>query len=174
MLLLMLSAAVAPGEGKISAVDDWQPMSIVAVAAQAPNGTHHIRVAAGDLDGDGVADEAILALDCAADGSLTAPRYVIAPRDSSTGMASGRLGKEQKKWLPANFRLQQMKPTYDIKTMKGNERKVSVRGWDPEKKELIDDASWAPISLQDTDGLCPAVAQAAQKATKTRSNIQNN
>lgn len=175
---MMLTAAVGPTDGKPMAMDDWQQLSIIEVAAQAPSGTHHVRVAAGDLDGDGAADEAILALDCAADGTLTSARYIVAPRDAATGMASGKRQHNPvrfiKEWGPATPQLAKMRPTYDVKTMKGNERKVSVRGWDPEKKESVSDSDWAPITLQGTEGLCPATAAAALKATKTRSNIQNN
>lgn len=204
---MVLSAAVGPTDSKPMAMDDWQQLTILQVAAEdSPDATQHVRVAAGDLDGDGVADEAILAFDCRG-GAATNTRYSIAQREQASGASSGKMGQKQKMWVPANFRLQQVRPTYDIKTLKGNERKVGVRGWDPEKKEEVDAGSvaaqtardkekpnvsydvkkvegtgaramatddWQAITLGATGGLCPAAADAARKATKTRSNIQNN
>lgn len=175
---MMLFVAVGPADSKPMAMDDWQQMTILQVAAEdSADATQHIRVAGGDLDGDGATDEAILAFDCR-DGAATNARFVVVPHDQASDAASRKIGEKQKMWVPANFRLQQVRPTYDVKTMKGNEKRVIVKGWNPEKKEEITGAAtadrWTPITLGAMEGLCPAAIDAARKATKTRSNIQNN
>ena len=94
------------------------------------------------------------------DGKVTDASYVIAPRDSSSGMATGRRNyapvKIVKEWTPVSDELQKMRPQYDVKNLKGNER-------------LAD--GWTKLTLAKTDGLCPA-AQAS--IVKSKSNITNN
>lgn len=116
----------------------------------------------GDLDGDGVADEGVLRLDCAA-GQVRAADYIQAPRDVATGQASGKRTHKPvtfiKEWGATTPQLTAMKPTYDVKKVDGTGARV------------VDD--WQMLSLSNADGLCPA-AEAATRAVKTRSNIQNN
>jgi hypothetical protein len=156
MLTFLLLAAAAPGG--TMAMDDWHALAITAVSGEA-NGPVYLRVQAGDLDGDGKADDAVLKLVCG-DGKVTDASYVIAPRDSASGMATGRRNyapvKIVKEWTPVSDELQKMRPQYDVKAMKGNER-------------LAD--GWTKLTLAKTDGLCPA-AQAS--IVKSKSNITNN
>jgi len=65
-----------------------------------------------------------------------------------------------KEWGPASPQLMAMKPTYDVKKMKGNERLASD--------------GWSPVSLNNADGLCGATAAAAAAIVKSKSNITNN
>ena len=156
--LLLTAAVAAPGDGKTMALDDWHTVAITGVAGDT-GGPIYLRVQAGDLDGDGKADDAVLKLVCG-DGKVTDASYVIAPRDSASGMATGRRNyapvKIVKEWTPVSDELQKMRPQYDVKAMKGNER-------------LAD--GWTKLTLAKTDGLCPA-AQAS--IVKSKSNITNN
>jgi hypothetical protein len=163
MLMLLLLAAVSPPDGKTMAMDDWHTLTIVSVG-QAAKGPYYLDVHAGDLDGDGLPDDAYLKLVCS-DGKLRQASYEVKPRDSASGMASGkRMHKPLtvvKEWGAASPQLMALKPTYDVKSLKGNER---VAG-----------ESWTELSLANTDGLCGAAeaAAAAVIKTKTKSNQSN-
>jgi hypothetical protein len=161
LILALLAASAAPGDGKTMASDDWQSLSVYGVAADS-TGPIYLQVHAGDLDGDGAPDDAVLKLDCTG-GALTAAQYTItSPRDASSGQASGkRMHKPMKivkEWEAASPQLRGVGPTYNIKELKG-------------ARLAADD--WNPVSLGNAEGLCPAAA-ASVRATKTRSNIQNN
>ena len=167
MLFISMLALLSPTDGKIMATDDWNPATIVAVGASSPTSpATYIQVQAGDLDGDGLPDDAYWKLHCA-DGKLVHAWYQVkGPRDPATGQASGkRMHKPLtviKEWGPAPPMLREVRPTYDVKTVKGAGARTA------------DADGWSPITLANTDGLCEAAGAAAQKATKTRSNIQNN
>ena len=117
---------------------------------------------ADDLDGDGKADDAVLKLVCST-GQLTSASYIVSPRDSATGMATGRRQyapvKFVKEWGAASPDLQKMKPQYDVKMLKGNERAAD---------------GWTSVTLANTDGLCAASQTAAAAVVKSKSNITNN
>ena len=161
MLTFLLLAAVAAPDGKTMAMDDWHALAITGVAGET-SGPLYLRVQAGDLDGDGKADDAVLKLVCA-DGKVASASYVVAPRDSATGMASGKRQyapvKIIKEWGAASPQLSKMKPQYDIKTLKGNERMAD---------------GWTAVTLGNTDGLCAATQAAAATIVKSKSNITNN
>ncbi len=165
MLLFVALLAAAP-DGKTMAVDDWYQSSIVSVGSGSPTSdATYVVVQAGDLDGDGVSDDAYLKLACT-EGKLTQSWYQVkGPRDSASGQASGKRQHRPvtfvKEWGAATPQLSAIKPTYDIKTMKG--ARTSAGG-----------GGWSPISLGNSDGLCAAAGEAALKVTKSRSNIQNN
>ena len=164
ILALIAAAAVAPGDGKTMALDDWHALTILGVGSGLPAGSpYYLHVKAGDLDGDGRADEAYVRLVCA-DGALKEAQYTVkSPRDSASGQASGkRMHKPvtiTKEWGPSTPMLNKVRPTYNVKSMEGS--RVASDGW-------------TPMSLASADGLCPAAEAAAKRATKTRSNIQNN
>lgn len=166
LALLLAAAAVGPNDGKIAAHDDWHAMTILGVGRESPtNAPYYLRVAAGDLNGDGRADEAYLKIVCA-DGVLKEAHYTIkSPRDSASGMASGkRMHKPitiTKEWGAATPQLMAVKPTYNIKEAKG-------------ARMTSDGGGWTALALANAEGLCPAAEAAAKQATKTRSNIQNN
>jgi hypothetical protein len=161
MLTFLLFAAVAAPDGKTMAMDDWHALAITGVAGET-SGPLYLRVQAGDLDGDGTADDAVLKLVCA-DGKVTSASYIVSPRDSASGMASGKRQyapvKIIKEWGAASPQLSKMKPQYDIKTLKGNERMAD---------------GWTGVTLGNTDGLCAATQAAAATIVKSKSNITNN
>jgi len=164
LMIAFLLAAGAAGDGKTMALDDWHMLSVTQVGGTAAGSPAYLRVAAGDLDGDGRADEAFLKLDCAG-GVLksAAIRTVNAPRDASSGMATGKRQHKPvtfvKEWGAATPELLKLKPQYDVKKMEGS--RVAADGW-------------RPVSLSGTDGLCPAAEAAAAAIVKSKSNITNN
>ena len=159
MLTFLLLAALASPDGKTMAMDDWHAMTITGVTGET-GGPVYLRVQAGDLDGDGTADEAAVELTCTA-GKVTEASYVVTPRDAASGMATGKRQhapvRITKEWNAASPQLSAMKPQYDVKKLKGNER-------------LAD--GWTRIALTNTDGLCGAAE--AGTVVKSKSNITNN
>jgi hypothetical protein len=164
-MLLSLLLAAAASDGKIMATDDWSPATIVAVGSPSPTSPEtYLLVQTGDLDGDGLPDDAYLKLHCA-DGKLTQAWYQVkGPRDSATGMATGKRMHKPftlvKEWGAASPELAAVKPTYDVKMLK------------TARMSAVDD--WWPITLAHTDGLCPAAGAAARAIVKSKSNITNN
>jgi hypothetical protein len=164
LLMALLLAAPAAGDGKTMAHDDWHTLSVIQVGGTAPGSPNYLRVAAGDLDGDGRADEAFLRLDCAGGVLKSAAIHTVnAPRDASSGMPTGKRQHNPvvfvKEWGAATPELQKRRPQYDVKKMEG--ARAAGDGW-------------RPVSLSDTDGLCPAVEAAAAAIVKSKSNITNN
>ena len=165
IMFLMLAAAADPALGKTMAMDDWHAMTITHVASDGTGSPLYLRVQAADLDGDGVADEAVVKLACDG-GSVSSSSYqIVSPRDVATGQSSGkRMHKPfviTKEWGAAPPQLSAMKPTYDVKTMKGARVAADAQGW-------------TPMTLGSADGLCAAASDSAAKVIKTRSNIKNN
>ena len=163
MLTLLLLAAAAP-DAKTMAMDDWHTLEIVSVGVQPPNHSPaYLEVHAGDLDGDGLPDDAYLRLTCAAGKLQQAAYEVKSPRDIATGQASGKRQHGSitivKEWGAASPQLSKMKPQYDVKMLKGNERMAD---------------GWTQITLSHADGLCPAAQAADAAIVKSKSNITNN
>jgi Type VI secretion system effector, Hcp len=158
VLLLVGSAAIAASADYYLKIDS--------VARDTPDGPIFLKAqSTGDLDGDGRPDVAIIRINCSA-GSIHAAEYqVTSPRDSASGQASGkRMHKPMtivKEWGPATPQLMAMKTGYDIKKVEGTGARTMA----------VDD--WSAITLSDSEALC-AEAATAVRATKTRSNIQNN
>ena len=162
-LLAVAVGGIAAGTAAIAAAPT--KINIQGVLRESPTGPLYLKVSAGDLDGDGVADEAVIRLACAG-GELRAAHYTVkSPRDSASGMASGKRTHHPvtfvKEWGPATPQLKAMTPTYDIKTAKG-------------ARMTADGGGWTAIRLSNADGLCAEAAAAAKVVTKTSSNIQNN
>src|SRR5687767_8170397 len=162
--LMIAAAALGPDDGKVVAQDEWRGLTILEVGGAAPGAPQYLRVAAGDLDGDGRADEAYLKLVCA-DGAVSQAFYTIkSPRDSASGMASGKRTHKPvtfvKEWGAATPQLRTMKTTYDVKKNEG--------------ARTTDGGGWTELQLGNADGLCAATEAAAATVVKTRSNIQNN
>jgi len=161
MLMLALFIAAAAPDGKTMAMDDWHSLAITGVSGDA-TGSVYLRVQAGDLDGDGTPDNAVLKLVCTA-GKVSNAFYILAPRDPASGMAAGKRQyapvKSVKDWRAASPELQKLRPQYDVKTLKGNERAAD---------------GWTSVSLSNTDGLCAASQAAVATVVKSKSNITNN
>jgi hypothetical protein len=158
-------AAILIGAGVSAAASPAAPtkINIQGVLREAPAGPIYLHVTAGDLDGDGLADEAYVRMVCA-DGVVKQAAYSIkSPRDSASGQASGKRTHKPvtfvKEWGPASPQLRAMSPTYDVKKVEGTGAKIMAQD------------SWTQITLSNADGLCDA---AAKVVTKTSSNIQNN
>jgi hypothetical protein len=161
MLAFLLFAATAAPDGKTMAMDDWHALAITGVAGEV-GGPLYLQVHAGDLDGDGVPDDAVVKLVCAA-GKVTNASYIVTPRDAASGMATGKRQYAPvtfvKEWGAASPQLSAIKPTYEVKAMKGNERMAD---------------GWTAIALNNSDGLCGAAHAAAAAVVKSKSNITNN
>ena len=163
MLMLALLVAAAAPASKTTAMDDWHTLAIYGVGGST-SAPLLLQVHAGDLDGDGVPDDAVVKLVCA-DGRLTQALYKTAPRDASSGMATGR-GPRQTISLDGSFgaapaELSKMKPSYNVKAMKT-------------ARLANDGGGWTAISLSQADGLCGAAQAAATAVVKSKSNITNN
>ena len=155
------AALVGASSSGLAASSDYL-LQIRGVAAQ--DGYIFLDAQAGDLDGDGLPDDAVVRIRCG-DGKLLSADYdVKAPRDLASGQASGKRThspvKFIKEWGPSTPQLRAMKVGYDVKKVEGTGARVTSDGWQM-------------LSLSNTDGLCGA-AQAAARLTKSRSNIQNN
>jgi len=164
-LAVILSAMVAGFGGAAFAASADYYLTIKGVSRAGAEAPIYLQVSTGDLDGDGLADDRILRLDCA-DGTLRSASFqgeVISPRDAASGLPTGKRQHGAvtivKEWGAATPELSKMRPSWDIKKMEGARASAS--------------SGWTDVTLSQADGLCAAAATAA-KATKTRSNIQNN
>ena len=131
-----------------------------------PGGPIYMKAhSSGDLDGDGRADNVVIRMECAAGVMHSAQYQVVSPRDAASGQASGKRMHKPftivREWGAATPQLMAMKASYDVKKVEGTgARAISYED------------SWNPIGLANSEDLCAAAA--AARATKTRSNIQNN
>src|SRR5207302_7154904 len=162
LMLALLAAAAAPGDGKTVAVDDWDRLAIYGVASSTA-GPLFLQVHLGDLDGDGLPDDAVVKLVCS-DGRLSQAFYKMSPRDVATGIAAGR-GPRQTTSLDGTFgaapaELSAIKPSYNVKAQQG-------------ARTTSNDGGWTVISLAHADGLCGAAQAAAAAVVKSKSNITN-
>lgn len=160
MMLAIMGVALA-------SPDSSSVLTITGVARPSADGIP-LQVSAGDLDGDGRSEEGMLLLRCSG-GTVSSAVFhynVKSPRDAASGQASGRRTHVMPHvFEPAGARLAGMRPTYDVKKVEGA-RMAGRRGYDYYKS----------LSLSGADGLCAAANEQAAKvkATKSRSNIQNN
>jgi hypothetical protein len=157
-LLLLATTATA-------ASSDYY-LKLDSVSRESPQGPIYLRAqSTGDLDGDGLPDTAVIRISCDAGVSPAAQYQVISPRDSASGQATGKRMHKPftivKEWGAATPALMAMKTGYDVKKVEGTGARTMA----------VDD--WSPIALSDSEALC-AEAATAVRATKTRSNIQNN
>ena len=63
LMLPLLAIAAGPNDGKTMAMDDWHTLAITGVTGES-GGPLYLRVHAGDLDGDGIPDDAVVELTC--------------------------------------------------------------------------------------------------------------
>jgi hypothetical protein len=140
-------------------------VTVKGVARDARSGPIYLLVETSrDIGGDGAADDGILRIVCAA-GKLRSASFhynVKGLRDAASAQASGKRPHQPtgfvKEWRPSTPQFRSIRP---LATAKGDKLSGDAGGW-------------APISLSNADGLCPAAEAAAGTATKSRSNIQNN
>lgn len=133
-------------------------VTVKGVARDAPAGPILLLVSTDrDSDGDGVNDEGTLRMVCAG-GEMKALSFhynVKSPRDSASGQATGRISGVRS-WQPAPRELS----GHRIKLVNATVSELDQRGW-------------TPVTMAGGHDLCqPAID--AVKATKSRSNIQNN
>ena len=144
-------------------MDDWQSFTVASVG-QTVDGPYYLDVHAGDLDGDGLPDDAYLKLVCAG-GQLRDAAYEIKPRDAASGMATGkRMHKPVtfvKEWGAASPQLLASKGHYDIK----NQTKARM---------AADAEGWTQLSLGSGDEMCAALDAQRAAVVKSKSNITNN
>ena len=109
-------------------------------------------------------DDAVLKLQCNGN-QLRQAQYVLVPRESASGMATGKRQHSPitivKEWGAASPQLMSLKPTYDVKNLRGNERTAANN-------------QWTALRLGQSDGLCSAASAAAAAIVKSKSNITNN
>jgi len=162
--LAIATLVVTAGIGAATAAAAPTKINLQGVLRETPGGPIYLHVTAGDIDGDGIADEAYLRVVCADGVVRQAALSVKAPRDSASGMASGKRTHHPvtfvKEWGPSTPQLRAMQVTYDLKKSTG-------------EKTMSED-SWHQVTLANADGLCPAAEAAVGTVSKSRSNIQNN
>jgi len=163
LILALLAAAVAAPDVKTMGMDDWERLTIAGVDRN-ESGPYYLDVHAGDLDGDGMPDDAYLKLVCA-DGKLQNAAYEIKARESGSGMPTGkRMHKPLtvvKEWGAASDELLAARAGYDLKL----EKKARMAA-DPD--------GWSPLSLSSGDQMCSALAAQRSTVVKSKSNITNN
>lgn len=139
-------------------------LSVNSVAA---HGGHIYLNVAGDVDGDGVADEGVVRLRCA-DGVVRSSDYhLVSPRDVATGQSSGKRTHSPvtfvKEWGPST-------PQFRTVAVSSNGLPKITPKIAKESHGRMAAPGWTPIVLADPGAVCAAAAE----ATKSRSNIQNN
>lgn len=164
MILSLAISAAMLAQGATS-------FTIDGVAAPDAQGMIPLSVSTADLDGDGAADRGTLVIRC--DGGRVAEALfsnVKSPRDAASGQASGkRTHVMPHVFDTAGTRLAAMRGSWDLKENKSARLiagYMSKKGYD----------YYQAVSLSNVDGLCAAATEqsAKVKATKSRSNIQNN
>lgn len=104
--------------------------AVEASEAGSPGATRYFQVAAGDLNGDGRADAAVLKVQC--DGGQVSQAW-LAPRDRATGQATGKRQHKPMTMVTAWDKatpLRDMKATYDVKKVEGTGAKTAAGdGW---------------------------------------------
>jgi hypothetical protein len=159
--VLVLAAALIAGAPAFAATSDYL-LTIEELGRAAPGGQMFLKVSStGDLDGDGLPDEAVLRISCTSGKVAAAHLYVLEPSHSAAAQASGKRMHRPftivKEWSPASPQLAKMRPTYDVKEQKG--------------ARAVDADGWIPVSLSNAPDICPVAQQAV---VKSKSNITNN
>ena len=140
-------------------------------ATDAAGDMRYFRVAAGDLNGDGRADQAILQVRCA-DGAVA--EASLSPRDRGSGMATGKRQhgsiKIVKEWGAASPQLMAAKVGYDVKKVEGTGARA---GYDAKKVEgtgarATGEDDWTPVTLTGAGPLCSLAT-----INNSHSNIKN-
>lgn len=165
MRILGTMAAIAlVSSSSIAAAAADYFLQIKGAARESAAGPIYLLADIGDLDGDGVPDEAIVRLNCVG-GDVRAAHYnVKSPRDSASGMASGKRTHHPvtfvKEWGPSTPQFFKVsKVHWDLKEAKG-------------ARVAADPQGWTPMTLFGTEGLCAAAATAIGPS-RARSTMQS-
>ncbi len=154
MLVPMLLTAAPADVKTMASDDDWHTMSITGVAPVGASGDPlYLQVTTNALDrSSGHASEAFVKLTC--DGAILTSASILMERQKGGGASVGKpnMGSRRMtmRWSAATPQLSAIKPTYDVKTIKGKRLSASAEGWQT-------------ISLSNADGLCPATYAAARQ-----------
>lgn len=114
-----------------------------------------------DRDGDGLGDAAVLRLQCSGAQPVAAALHyeVRSPRDSASGMASGKRTHHPvtfvKEWGASTPQLRELLPRFRVSSL------PSARA---------DAEGWVPVTMSGADGLCPAAEAARATINTSRSN----
>jgi len=104
-------------------------LTVEAAEAGVPGPQRFFQVSAGDVNGDGRTDKAILKIQCG--GGLVTEAY-LAPRDSASGQATGKRQHKPitviKEWDKATPMLA-MRAGYDVKKVEGTGARSAADGW---------------------------------------------
>lgn len=88
--------------------------NLIISAADQPTGPFFLQVHAGDLDGDGKPDDAVLKLRCEGN-ELREAQYLVVARESASGMPTGKRQHSPvtfvKEWSAATPQLMALRPT---------------------------------------------------------------
>jgi hypothetical protein len=144
-------------------------MAITHVGAGGPGAVTYVKgVTDSDLDGDGKNDEAVLRVVCMGGAAPEVQAWSWgatnsgSAQHSTAGLGHGRAAPgAPTEWEPATPQLALSARYLHKKLEKWTGKRMSS-----------DAGGWTKVTLSGADGLCPAID--AVKATKSRSNIQNN
>lgn len=153
--------------GAVMLAPDSSSFTVEGVASPTVEGMIPLLVVTSDLDGDGAADRGTLLIRCNG-SSVTEALFanVKGPRDAGSGIATGkRTHVAPHVFETSGAALAKVRAHWDLKEAKGA-RMLSRKGYE----------HYQAVSLSQVGGLCPAASaqSATVKATKSRSNIQNN
>jgi hypothetical protein len=139
-------------------------VKVKGAARDAPSGPIFLKVESSrDDDGDGKPDEGVLRIVCARDQVQSASFHynVKSPRDSASGMASGKKRTHHpvtfvKEWGPSTPQFFQAR----LRTL------VTAKS----KPRSAISAGWIPVALSNTDGLCAAATASLLTAGPSKRN----
>ncbi len=155
---LAITAAVCVSSGSIAASADYF-LVITGVAAQ--DGHTYLKVQSGDLDGDGVADEGVVRLQCRGSQLRAAHYNASSPRNISPGQATGKRTHQPvtfvKEWGATTPQLYQVK-------VAGHSKPTPKIAKEHHGRSAS--AGWEPITLADTATICTSAQEAVRKATR--------
>jgi hypothetical protein len=134
--------------------------TVTDVAAAGSGAVTYLRVATPDYDDDGKLDVAYLRLVCTGGAATEVASWSWGA--SQTGMRSSGPPGAPKEWSPASPQLRALTASYLKKKLDRSAGKAMN----------ADAGGWTRVTLSGGEGLCPAAD--GVKATKSRSNIQNN
>jgi hypothetical protein len=138
--------------------------TIEGVSLDPPATIHYLRVAGGDLDGDGLAEEGVVRLVCqagrAVDAAYAPGEPLASPRDAASGLATGKRMHKPitvvKEWDAATPSLAAGKVGYDVKKMEGARTGF---GTGSEK--------WLRARLEPAPGVCAELAATNLNSSKS-------